>query len=216
MRHFHMHVGPLLTTPRGMHHYGPFVSGCMFVHVASVWEELCRSRGLDNWLVLECQMAEEGIIVDSSCSHEVEVGVWRPQVKGKVQSFFCEWALRLFWPPPQFSPAGVLLWRGDGNLGTWQQAADLAPLSSSLSSLSFSPSWPSYFIFFSCSVFLPVCPLPSLVCFVPCLIFHGIYFILRPPFLSLEYGQKEHPPPLHLSKWNIEGGRKRETKKAKK
>lgn len=39
-------------------------------------------------------------------------------------------------------------------------------------------------------------PLPSLACFVPCLIFHGIYFILRPPFLSLKYGQKGHSPSL--------------------
>lgn len=98
-----------------MHYYGPFVSGWMFVRVASVWEKLCGSRGLDNWLVLECQMAEEGIMVDSSCCHEVEVGVWRPPVKGGAQSFFFfvvffyEWAPRLSWPPSQFSPAGVLL-----------------------------------------------------------------------------------------------------------
>ena len=70
-----MHEGPLFTTPSGMHHYGPFVSGWMFVCVASVKGELGGSRGLDNWLVLECQMAEEGIMVDSSCCHEVEVGV---------------------------------------------------------------------------------------------------------------------------------------------
>lgn len=165
-----------------MHHHGPFVSGWMFVRVASVWEKLGGRRGLDNWLVLECQMAEEGIMVDSSCCHEVEVGVWRPPVKGGAQSFFFffyEWALRLSWPPSQFSPAGVLLWRGDGNPGTWQQAGDLlAPLSSSLSSLSFSLSWPSSFIFFSCSVSLHVCPppKPGLLCPMSYFSWHLFYF----------------------------------------
>lgn len=116
MRHFHMREGPLFTTPCSVRHYGPFVSGLMFVRVASVWEALCGSRGLDNWLVLECQMAEEGIMVDSSCCHEVKVGVWRPPVKGGAQRifFFCEWALRLSWPPllPIQSCRGPFVERG--------------------------------------------------------------------------------------------------------
>lgn len=182
MRHFHMREGPLFTTPCSVRHYGPFVSGLMFVRVASVWEALCGSRGLDNWLVLECQMAEEGIMVDSSCCHEVKVGVWRPPVKGGAQRFFffVNGPFASLDPPSsQFSPAGVLLWRGDGNPGTWQQESDLlAPLSSSLSSVSFSLSWPSSFIFFSCSVSLHVCPppKPGLLCPMSYFSWHLFYF----------------------------------------
>lgn len=194
MRHFHRRAGPPLTTPCVMHHYGPFVSGYMFVRVASVWEDLCRSRGLDNWLVLECQMAEEGIMVDSSCCHELEVGVWRPQVKGGVQSFICEWVLCLFWPPPPLpfqSCRGPFVERG------WEPrnlAASGWPSCTSLLSLFLFLGPP--LLYSSPALALSLClPLPGLVCFVPCLIFHGIYFILRPPFLSLEYGQKGHSPP---------------------
>lgn len=180
MRHFHVCTGPLLTTPCVMHHYEAFVSGCMFVHVASVWEELCRSRGLDKWLVLECQMAEEGIMVDSSCCHEVEVGC-----EGGSAKLFCEWALCVFWTPPplHFSPAGVLLWRGDGNPGTWQQAADLlAPFSSNFSSLAFSLSWPSSFIFFSYSGSLPVSFPPRLGLLCPMPYFSWDLFYLKASF----------------------------------
>lgn len=54
----------------------------------SAWGKLCGSSGFDNWLVQECQMAEEGIMADSSCCHEVEVGVWRAEVRGGLQGFF--------------------------------------------------------------------------------------------------------------------------------
>lgn len=175
MRHFHVCTGPLLTTPCVMHHYEAFVSGCMFVHVASVWEELCRSRGLDKWLVLECQMAEEGIMVDSSCCHEVEVGC-----EGGSAKLFCEWALCVFWtPPPSIS---VLLgsFCGEG-MGTQEPGSKrLTFLHLSLATSLLLP-----FLFLgppllyssptlALSLYLS---LPGSACFVPCLIFHGIYFI---------------------------------------
>lgn len=178
-----MNVGPLLTTPCVMHHYEAFVSGCMFVHVASVWEELCRSRGLDNWLVLECHMAEDGIMVDSSCCHEVEVGCEGLKWRGSAELFFVNGPFASFDPTSHFSPAGVLLWRGDGNPGTWQQAADLlAPLSSSLSSFAFSLSWPSSFIFFSCSGSLPVSSPPRLDLLCPMSYFSWHLFYLKASF----------------------------------
>lgn len=150
-----MHVR-LQSAPHGRHYYGPFVSGCVCV-CTSVWVELCRSRGLDNWLVLECQMDEEGIMVDSSCCHGVEVGMWRPPVKGGTTELFVNGPLAFLERPPLTFPPieayRALLWRGDGNPGTWQQAGDLlAPSSSCLYSPSFSLSWPSSFIFSSCSL----------------------------------------------------------------
>lgn len=174
-----MRAGLLLTTPCVMHHYEAFVSGCMFVHVASVWEELCRSSRLDNWLVLECQMAEEGIMVDSSCCHEVEVGCEGLKWRGECRAFFCEWALCLFWPPLPFqSCRGPFVERG------WEPrnlAASGWP-SCSLSSLAFSLSWLSSFIFFSCSGSLPVSSPPRLSLLCPMSYFSWHLFYLKASF----------------------------------
>jgi len=51
---------------------------------------------VDNWLVLQCQMAEEGIMVDSSCCHG--------GVKGGGAFFVNGPLVSLDPPPPQFSP----------------------------------------------------------------------------------------------------------------
>lgn len=55
----------------------------------------CESRGPDNWLVLGCQMAEEGIIANSSCCHGVQVG----GVKGRGVLFFVNGPLASLDPP---------------------------------------------------------------------------------------------------------------------
>lgn len=172
-----MSAGPLLTTPCVMHHYA-FVSGCMFVHVASVREELCRSRGLDNWLVLECQMAEEGIMVDSSFCHEVEVGCEGLKWRGSAELFLWMGPLPLLTPPPiSVLPASFC---GEG-MGTQEPGSKrLTFLHLSLAASLLLP-----FLFLgppllysspalALSLYLP---LPGSACFVPCLIFHGIYFI---------------------------------------
>lgn len=147
----------------------------------------------------------------------VEVGVWRPQVKGGT-GLFVNGPLASLDPPPPIQACRALLWRGDGNPGTWQQAGDLlAPRSCCLSSPSLSLSWPSSFIFSSCSLSPCLSPLPGLACFVPCLIFQCIYFILRPLSLSLKYCKKENSPPSFKrvkhrgwkEEWNKKGKRKR-------
>lgn len=169
-----MCAGPLLTTPCVMHHYEAFVSGCMFVHVASVWEELCRTRGPDNWLVLECQMAEEGIMVDSSCCHEVEVGC----EGGSAELFLWMGPLPLLTPPPiSVLPRSFC---GEG-MGTQEPGSKW--LTFLHLSLAASLLLPFLFLgppllYSSPALALSLClPLPGLACFVPCRIFHGIYFI---------------------------------------
>lgn len=194
-----------------MHYYEPCACVC-----TSVWGKLCRSRGLDNWLVLECQMAEEGIMADSSCCHGGGGGGCEG-LKWRGPMAFCEWAPRLSWPPPSslIQACRALLWWGDGNPGTWQQAGDLlAPLSCCLSSPSLSLSWPSSFIFSSCSLSLPLSPphLPCLACFVPCLIFQCIYFILRPLSLSVK-SCKNGNSPTSFKRVKHRSGRKSETKR---
>lgn len=134
------------------------------------------------------------------------VGVWRPQVKGEHRAF-CEWAPSpLLTPPPPIQACRVLLWRGDGNPGTWQQAGDLlAPHSSCFSFPSLSLSWPSSFIFSSCS--LSPCLSPSLAW--PCFV-HLFYF--KALSLSLKFVRKEILL-LQLSGWNTEGWKEERNKK---
>lgn len=171
-------------TNDAMFSVGAFVSGCMFVHVASVWEELCRSRGLDNWLVLECQMAEEGIMVDSSCCHEVEVGCEGLKWRGERRAFFVNGPFASFDPPPH--PISVLpgsfCGKGMGTQEPGSKRLTFLHLSSSLSSLAFSLSWPSSFIFFSCSGSLPVSSPPRLGLLCPMSYFSWHLFYLKASF----------------------------------
>lgn len=162
-----------------MHHYEAFVSGCMFMHVASVWEELCRSRGLDNWLVLECQMAEEGIMVDSSCCHEVEVGCEDLKWRGERRAFLWMGPLPLSTPPPPISVLpGSFCGEGMGTQEPGSKRLTFLHLSLAASLL-----LPFLFLGLPLLYSSPALalsqylPLPGSACFVPCLIFHGIYFI---------------------------------------
>lgn len=95
--------------------YAPLWTLCVWVCVCvctSVWGELCRSRGLDNWLVLECQMAEEGIMADSSCCHGGGGGGVKASSE-RGRRAFCEWAPRLSWPPsPNSGLPGAFVERG--------------------------------------------------------------------------------------------------------
>lgn len=93
---------------------------------------------------------------------------------GSAELFFVNEPFASFDPPSHFSPAGVLLWRGDGNPGTWQQAADLLVASLLLPFLFLGPPLLYSSPALALSLYLP---LPGSACFVPCLIFHGIYFI---------------------------------------
>ena len=137
--------------------------------------------------------------------------------RGGGRRAFCEWAPRLSWPPsPNSGLPGAFVERG------WEPrnlAASGWPSSTSLSlplfSLPFSFLTLLFYILLLLSLSLSL-PLLSLACFVPCLIFQCIYFILRPLSLSLLSIVRKGILPLHLSGWNTEGGRKRETKREKK
>lgn len=164
-----------------LHYYGPFVSGCVCV-CTLVWEELCRSRGLDNWLVLECQMDEEGIMVDSSCCHGVEVGMWRPPVKGGATELFVNGPLAFLERLPsrslQLRPTGRFCGEGMGTQEPGSKrvtflhlrlAASTLPLFLFLDPpLLYSPLAPS----------LPVCPPPwfGLLCPMSYFSVHLFYF----------------------------------------
>lgn len=88
-------------------------------------------------------MAEEGIMADSSCCHGVGGGGVKASSErgGGGPGLFVNGPLASLDPPPPIQACRVLLWRGDGNPGTWQQAGDLlAPRSRCLSSPSLSVS----------------------------------------------------------------------------
>ncbi len=86
-------------------------------------------------------MDEEGIMADSSCCHGEGGGGVKASSKGGGAGLFVNGPLASLDPPPPIQACRVLLWKGDGNPGTWQQAGDLlAPRSSCLSSLSLSLS----------------------------------------------------------------------------
>lgn len=103
--------------------------------------------------------------------------------------------LPLLTPPPPIQACRALLWWEDGNPGTWQKAGDLlAPRSSCLSSPSLSLSWPSSFIFFSCSLSLPVSPPPLLSLLCPMSYFSVHLFYFKASFFSLKYWKKGNSP----------------------
>lgn len=91
-------------------------------------------------------MAEEEIMADSSCCHGgggggVKASSGAGGGRGEGSGLFVNGPLASLDPPPPIQACRELLWRGDGNPGTWQQAGDLlAPRSSCLSSPSLSLS----------------------------------------------------------------------------
>lgn len=112
-------------------------------------------------------------------------------------------------PSPSIQACRVLLWSGDGNPGTWQRAGDLpAPHSRCPASPAFSPSWPSLFIFYSCSPLrslafsqTPPTPqslhtslplLPTLLCPAAYFSAHPLYFKASFSLRSITW--KETPP----------------------
>lgn len=107
------------------------------VHISM--REQCRSTGLDNWLVLECQMAEEGIMAGSSCCHG---GVRASNERGG-HGFLWMGPSPLLTPPPCDSGLpGPFVMRG------WEPrnlAESGWPSSTSVSSALLSLSWPPLF-----------------------------------------------------------------------
>lgn len=109
----------------------------------------------------------------------------------------------LLTPPPPIQACRVLLWRGDGNPGTWQKAGDLlAPRSGCLSS-------PSPFSFLTLLFYIllllplppPRLPRSSLASLCPTSHFSVHLFYFKASFfffffLSLKYCKKGSSPPF--------------------